>query len=54
MSETIECPECGWQGPRHTTDSRMCPDCGSECLELVDIYGPEGLFPDPDWKHGSL
>lgn len=46
---TVECTACGWQGSERDTDSRYCPDCGGECMELEAIYGPNGLSPDPEW-----
>lgn len=50
---TVECTACAWQGDEGETDTRYCPDCGGECMELEDIYGPDGLTPDPDWKGDS-
>jgi hypothetical protein len=50
---TVECIECAWQGDEHLTDTRCCPECGGECMELVDIYGPNGLHPDPEWKQSN-
>ena len=52
-SVTVECVECAWQGGEHLTDSRNCPECGGECLELEDIYGPNGLHPDPEWQKSN-
>ena len=47
---TVECTACAWQGDESATDSRYCPSCGGECMDLESIYGPNGLHPDPDWK----
>lgn len=50
QDETVECAECGEQFRSRTeTDAGHCLSCGGECLELVDIYGPDGLVPDPKW-----
>jgi hypothetical protein len=46
----VECIECAEQCDRHETDAGHCPRCGGECMELEDIYGPNGLHPDPDWE----
>lgn len=46
---TVECTACSWQGEEPLTDSRHCPLCEGECLELGDIYGIDGLSPDPEW-----
>lgn len=47
-SPTVECTACGNQHRQHETDSGHCPDCGGECLELSQIYGPDGEALDPD------
>lgn len=47
-SPTLECTACGNQHRRHETDSGHCPDCDGECLELSQIYGPDGGLIDPD------
>lgn len=48
ISPVVECIACGWQGREHETDTRYCPECGGECMELDAIYGPNGLFADTD------
>lgn len=46
----VECSNCAWQGKGIDTDSGYCLQCGGECFDLKDIYGPNGLYPDPEWK----
>ena len=46
LSPVVECIACGWQGREHDTDSRSCPECDGECMELEAIYGPKGVFAD--------
>lgn len=38
---TVECTACGWQGDESLTDTRYCPQCGGECVELDEIYSDE-------------
>lgn len=53
-SITVECSACGWQGQEHETDTRCCPQCGGECMELDALYGENGLFADPDGATNSV
>lgn len=47
--QDVECIECAHQCKRHETDAGHCPECGGETMELDDIYGPNGLYPDPEY-----
>ena len=49
MTDVVECIECGEQCESHDTDSGTCRICGGECWDLADIYGKEGIHPDPDF-----
>lgn len=42
VTNTMDCSECGWQGPSHEAEGGYCPMCGAEAADWAAVYNDDG------------